>query len=253
MKLENKYATAMIEEEEEYKKIDKYVKQRVTISYNNLDPNGKRKNLNHSANIFQKNEIDNSINQHKNSDISGEIILKGRDDLSVQKPQASTKPQIIEEEIKTTEKKIEEDKVSEVYPSQIFYEGIQADKEVDSIFGEKIEEQTARLKKFSPFGDCSSWKLFKIIIKSGEDLRQEQFATQLINEFNQIFHLENVDMWLKPYEILSTGPNMGIIECVPNAVSLDYLKRKAKNMSNLRQFFENYFGNVEKESNLSFI
>ena len=131
-----------------------------------------------------------------------------------------------------------EEDVSE-YASQVFYDGLK-EHDLCPVFGEKIEEQTRRLKMHSPFGNCKSWKLFKFIVKSGEDLRQEQFATQLINEFNQIFRLENVDMWLKPYEI----------ECVPNAVSLDYLQRKAKGFTTLRRYFEQYFGDINKESKI---
>ena len=118
----------------------------------------------------------------------------------------------------------------------------------DEIFGEKIESLYERLKKVSPFGNFNTFKLFKVIIKNGEDLRQEQFATQLINEFYQIFQLEEVDIWLKPYEILSTGHNVGLIECVPNSVSLDYLKRKSKNINSLSHFYETYFGPIDSES-----
>jgi hypothetical protein len=114
----------------------------------------------------------------------------------------------------------------------------------DLFFGEKIEEQTERLKKSSPFGFLDTYKLFKIIVKSGEDLRQEQFATQLINEFYQIFKLEKVDCWVNPYEILATGNNVGIIEVVPNAISIDQLKRKSKNITSLKNFFECYFSPV---------
>lgn len=52
-----------------------------------------------------------------------------------------------------------------------------------NFFCERIEQQTERLRKISPFCHLSSYKLFNVIIKSGENLRQEQFATQLINKF----------------------------------------------------------------------
>lgn len=41
----------------------------------------------------------------------------------------------------------------------------------------------------SPYGKLKTFKLFSFIIKSGEDFSQEQFVSQLINEFNQIFHI----------------------------------------------------------------
>lgn len=112
----------------------------------------------------------------------------------------------------------------------------------EEIFGEKIETQTEQLKKSSLFGNFETYTLFKVIVKNGEDLRQEQFATQLINEFHQIFKMEKVDCWVNTYEILATGNNAGIIEVVPNSISLDQLKRKAKGITSLRHFFEVYYG-----------
>jgi phosphatidylinositol kinase/protein kinase (PI-3 family) len=70
----------------------------------------------------------------------------------------------------------------------------------------------------------------------------------MINEFHQIFRLEKVACWVNTYEIIATGNMVGIIECVPNAISIDYLKKKIKGNS-LRAFFENYYGPVNSDSN----
>lgn len=91
-----------------------------------------------------------------------------------------------------------------------------------------------------------------ISVKSGEDLRQEQFASQLINEFYQIFQIEGVDCWVYTYEILATGNNVGVIEMVPNTVSIDQLKRKIKTNS-IRSFFEQYFGPVNSDSKYIYV
>ena len=117
--------------------------------------------------------------------------------------------------------------------------------DICDIFGETIKNTEDRLKKASPFRNMNTYKIFKLIVKSGEDLRQEQFATQLINEFNQIFKLEKVDCWVNPYEILGTGNNCGIIECVPNSISVDQLKRRT-NSDSLSQFFNKYFNTSPK-------
>lgn len=116
----------------------------------------------------------------------------------------------------------------------------QIDNNTGNLFGETIEQQTLRLRKISPFGHLSSYKLFNLIIKSGEDLRQEQFATQLINEFLQIFKFEKVKCWLQPYEIIATGTNVGIVEVVPNSMSIDQMKRKTK--KSVSDFYKDYFG-----------
>ena len=116
------------------------------------------------------------------------------------------------------------------------------------VFGETLSSQETRLKYQSQYGYLSSYKVCKVLIKSGEDLRQEQFASQLINEFAQIFKIEEVDCYLYPYEIISTGNNAGIIEVCPNSISLDELKHKTSFEPNnsLKVFYENYFGKGSK-------
>ena len=117
------------------------------------------------------------------------------------------------------------------------------------VFGETLSSQETRLKYQSQYGYLSSYKVCKVLIKSGEDLRQEQFASQLINEFAQIFKIEEVDCYLYPYEIISTGNNAGIIEVCPNSISLDELKHKTSFEPNnsLKVFYENYFGKGSKK------
>ena len=117
----------------------------------------------------------------------------------------------------------------------------------DNIFGETIEEKEKNLKKTSLFGKIETHKIFRCIFKTHEDLRQEQFATQLINEFYQIFKLENTGCWLNTYEIISTGNDSGLVEMVDNSLSLDQLKQKTKNIS-LKDFYINYYGKGFTES-----
>ena len=117
----------------------------------------------------------------------------------------------------------------------------------DKIFGETIEEKEKNLKKNSIFGKIETHKIFRCIFKTHEDLRQEQFATQLINEFFQIFKLENTGCWLNTYEIISTGNDSGLVEMVDNSLSLDQLKQKTKHIS-LKDFYVNFFGKGSEES-----
>ena len=80
-------------------------------------------------------------------------------------------------------------------------------------------------------------------MKKGCDLRQEQFAMQLISEFDQIFKAAKVNIWLKPYEIICTGPNCGMMECVPDTISLDSLNKKLSHLgiAGLPEFFTLYY------------
>lgn len=69
---------------------------------------------------------------------------------------------------------------------------------------------------------------------------------------HQIFQLENVECWVYTYEILSTGNNVGLIECVPNTISIDQLKKKIKHHT-INQFFQTYFGPVNSDSKHKFL
>ena len=117
------------------------------------------------------------------------------------------------------------------------------------VFGESFKQKGKNIKKNSLFGKLNSHKIFRCIIKTHEDLRQEQFATQLINEFYQIFQLEHTGLWLNTYEIISTGNDSGLVEMVNDSLSLDQLKHKVESIS-LSDFFLHYFGNGNPNSHL---
>ena len=134
------------------------------------------------------------------------------------------------EEIKTQNKKIDLDAVLKV-------------------FGETFLQKGKNIKDKSLFGKLNTHKIFRCIIKTHEDLRQEQFATQLINEFYQIYQLEHTGLWLNTYEIISTGNDSGLVEMVNDSLSLDALKQKLDHIS-LFDFYLNYFGNGNPNSNL---
>ena len=116
-----------------------------------------------------------------------------------------------------------------------------------NVFGESFSQKGKNIKKNSLFGKLDSHKIFRCIIKTHEDLRQEQFATQLINEFYQIYQLEKTGLWLNTYEIISTGNDSGLVEMVNDSLSLDQLKHKVDHIS-LSNFFLHYFGNGDKNS-----
>ena len=82
--------------------------------------------------------------------------------------------------------------------------------------------------------------MITIIIKTGDNLKQEQFAIQLIQQFDYIFKKEKLGLLLTTYQVISMGPDFGIIEMVRDSVTLDKLYRKMKE-SNLEPTLQNYF------------
>lgn len=68
---------------------------------------------------------------------------------------------------------------------------------------------------------------YKIIFKSGDDLRQDQLIMQLISLMDGLLKKVNLDLGLLTYGILATGPRDGIMEFVRgslpvSAVVADY-------------------------------
>ena len=113
---------------------------------------------------------------------------------------------------------------------------------IQNVFGEPFRVKEQKLKKASLFGNLNSYKTFRCIFKTHEDLRQEQFATQLINEFSQIFKLEDTGCWLNTYEIISTGNDSGLVEMVNDSVSISELKKKISNNVSLHDFYLYNYG-----------
>lgn len=85
---------------------------------------------------------------------------------------------------------------------------------------EPWEEKEARLKKASPYGSMPNWRLLAMIVKTGDDLRQELLAFQLLCLLDQIWQDEKVPVYVRPYKILVCTNDMGLIEPIPNACSL---------------------------------
>ena len=92
-------------------------------------------------------------------------------------------------------------------------------------FGEAWEQKKERIRRSSPYGWAKNWDLVSVIVKTGDDLRQEAFACQLIGVCSKIWAEHNVDVWVKDMRILVTGETSGLIETITNAVSLHSLKR----------------------------
>lgn len=110
------------------------------------------------------------------------------------------------------------------------------------VFKEDWKAKTERLRRSSIYGSHPGWRLLPILIKSNDDLRQEQLMSQLIQRMALILAKGNVPVWLYPYEIVALTGRGGIIECVPDTISLDSLKRNDPDFTDLKNFFEQHFG-----------
>jgi phosphatidylinositol 3-kinase len=62
----------------------------------------------------------------------------------------------------------------------------------------------------------SDGSAYPIMLKSGDDLRQDQLVIQIITLMDRLLRDENLDLRLTPYRILATGPKDGSLQFIPN-------------------------------------
>ncbi|KAH7415708.1 hypothetical protein KP509_14G057500 [Ceratopteris richardii] len=114
-------------------------------------------------------------------------------------------------------------------------------KATDALAGELWEAKKERIRKTSKYGGMSGWDLFSVIVKSGDDCRQEHLAVQLISHFYDIYQEAGLPLWLRPYEVLVTSSYTALIETIPDTASIHSIKSRNPNISSLREFFCNKY------------
>ncbi|GAV04312.1 hypothetical protein RvY_14613 [Ramazzottius varieornatus] len=111
---------------------------------------------------------------------------------------------------------------------------------------EPWEMKQARIRRSSPYGHLPNWRLLAVIVKCGDDLRQEQLAHQMLQLLQKIWETEKLKLWLKPCNILVTGKDQGMIEPIINAVSLHQIKKQSQ-LPLLQYFIREYGGQTTEE------
>ncbi|XP_065874170.1 phosphatidylinositol 4-kinase beta 1-like isoform X2 [Euphorbia lathyris] len=107
----------------------------------------------------------------------------------------------------------------------------------DALSGELWEAKKERIRRVSVYGKLPGWDLRSVIVKSGDDCRQEHLAVQLISHFYDIFQEAGLPLWLRPYEVLVTSSYTALIETIPDTASLHSIKSRYPNIASLRDFF----------------
>ncbi|KAI8140268.1 kinase-like domain-containing protein [Fennellomyces sp. T-0311] len=119
-----------------------------------------------------------------------------------------------------------------------------------AVFAEDWDLKKARIRASSPYGHLPNWRLLSVIVKHGSDLRQEQFAVQLIREMQRIWEDTGVDVWVKYFRVLVTSDSSGLIETIRNTISIHSIKKDAYTRGwntkgtifTLSDYYERHFG-----------
>merc|ERR1712113_347103 len=81
----------------------------------------------------------------------------------------------------------------------------------------------------------SEKSLKKVMVKEGDDLRQDQLVLQLIVLMDSILKKYGLDLQLTPYQVIALSTNDGIIEFVPESSNISTILKDYEN--NIQQFF----------------
>ena len=91
-------------------------------------------------------------------------------------------------------------------------------------FGDEWNKTVNEIKAKSRFRNFSSLSIMNFIAKANDDLRQEHMTMQLIKKFDEIFKKAGLPLKLRPYEIVITSSQSGLIEFLPDTLSIDGIK-----------------------------
>jgi hypothetical protein len=103
----------------------------------------------------------------------------------------------------------------------------------------ETEERRLRVAKESPCSGDANWDLLSVIVKYGDDCRQERLAVQVLTQMKRIFDNAAIPVYLHPHAILIVGSRAALIETIRHVKSIDQCKRVHPHIMN---WFKERFG-----------
>ncbi|GBF94502.1 phosphatidylinositol 4-kinase beta [Raphidocelis subcapitata] len=111
------------------------------------------------------------------------------------------------------------------------------------IYGERWAQKARRLRRAAgPRAEQPGWAVRAVIVKSGDDCRQEALALQLIREFGVVWTEAGLPLWVRPFDVLVTSDDTALIELVPDALSIHTVKARSPPGSSLADYFLRRWG-----------
>lgn len=120
------------------------------------------------------------------------------------------------------------------------------------IWGESWSVRKERIREASPFGRHPTWELNGVVVKGGDDLRQELLASQVIKQFSTIFREAGLPLWLYEAEVLVANSSSGFMECFHDTMSVNGMKKHFPGKS-LAEIFKAAFADQLFKAKQNFI
>lgn len=97
-----------------------------------------------------------------------------------------------------------------------------------------------KIKKSSKFANSPGWDISSFIVKSGNVLKHEYLAYQILTQMKEIFIIEGLPIYIKNYKIILVSDTTGLVETVNDAQSIHRLKADSK-FKTLESYFKFLF------------
>ena len=84
--------------------------------------------------------------------------------------------------------------------------------------------------------DAAKLNTYRVMVKTGDDLRQDQLVIMLIKLMDRILKRGTLDLCLNPYPILAMSDKTGLVEFVPDSMPISQIL--ADNNNSILEFFQ---------------
>lgn len=109
-------------------------------------------------------------------------------------------------------------------------------RETDKSFSSTRE----KIRKATNYSKCPGWSIGSFIVKSGNVLKHEYLAYQVLTQMKEIFIIENLPIYVRNYKIILVSDTAGLVETVNDAHSIHRLKLETK-FKTLESYFRYLF------------
>ncbi|EPR80141.1 Phosphoinositide 4-kinase [Spraguea lophii 42_110] len=192
-----------------------------------------------------KNKItnfDKKINEIEDEILLNEMVLLNQLYILNEnnKEKKYIKERIIEELMIVKEPIEEEKNESRIFSVINYFKG-----KKEEIIIKKINFNIDKERMESKYKNRRGWDVKSLIIKIGNDLRQELVAYHVLREMKKIWEEEERKIWVEPYEIYLLNERSALVEPVKEAQSIHFIKKYGvdnKKVLYLKSFFIHKYG-----------
>eukprot|EP00357_Protocruzia_adherens_P016321 CAMPEP_0115021058 /NCGR_PEP_ID=MMETSP0216-20121206/30626_1 /TAXON_ID=223996 /ORGANISM="Protocruzia adherens, Strain Boccale" /LENGTH=750 /DNA_ID=CAMNT_0002393273 /DNA_START=40 /DNA_END=2290 /DNA_ORIENTATION=+ len=123
---------------------------------------------------------------------------------------------------------------------------------LQSPWGQKWEDAKQKILENSLYAHLPTYQIRSYIVKGADDVRQEHMVMQVMRRLKSIFEQAELPIFLRPYDILITSSDSGIIECINDGQSLDSIKKSHPDYTSLLNYYLEIHGQNFEEAQKNF-